>query len=545
MSTDLDRIVNITISRDTQTASRASFGIPAILSEFTTGKTTLAFVRHRFYASLTEMLADGWLVSNPEHKAAQILFNQSPKVEKVMIGRRDATDTTWAVAAAEIQKANDDWYTSMIIAHDELKFTFDADFVASNSIVFTINGTAVTAVPFNTSQILTMGDIKTQIEADITNSAVTLSTDDPDDRTLTVKVDGKTPTGSVIVTLGASQPVASVTVSTTKVVFSADFVASNSIVFTINGTAVTAVPFNTTHAQTMTDLKSQIETDITDCVVTIDDSDANTRTLLIDIDKDISSVAVAVTGGASQPTSTITTNLTDVYKEIAAWIETEKKLFFYCSSLDDIKSALTTDIHSFMNAQNYDRTISQYHTASQGDETPAWFELGWPGEALPFDTGSQTWMFKTITGITVDALTSSERDNILGKKGNIYTEVGSKDITQDGTVASGEFIDIMRGTDKLESDMQADVFDLLSSVGNRKIGFTDEGINKVVNVVLGALKKEERSGLLVVDGSVVTAPKAVDVSTANKSNRLLPDIKFTATYQGAIHKTTISGIITV
>ena len=47
------------------------------------------------------------------------------------------------------------------------------------------------------------------------------------------------------------------------------------------------------------------------------------------------------------------------------------------------------------------------------------------------------------------------------------------------------------------------------------------------------------------NGFSVEAPRAADVSAANKAARLLPDITFRATYQGAISKVEISGTISV
>jgi len=389
-----------------------------------------------------------------------------------------------------------------------------------------------------------MADLKTQIEADVTGAAVTITTDDPDTRTLLVKVAGKAANSiSAIVTLGASQASSISTVSTTKIVFSVDFITGNSIVVTINGTAVTAVLFNTNHDTTMADLKTQIETDITTSIVTLDASDGDTRTLLIDLDDDAAAVSAVVTGGASQPTNLVSTNLTDVYKETAAWTETEKKIFFYSSSLIDIKGTGSLDIASFMKAQNYDRTTSIYHIASQGDSIPAWMESAWAGETFPFDPGSQTWGFKTLAGVASYGLTSAERTNILGKNAAIYTSTAGVDNTEQGKVASGEWIDIIRGLDQVESRLQEAVFTEL--VTSRKVPFTDGGISVMAGIVEGVLKEAARDGILVDESIVVTKPLAADVPSADKINRLLPDINFTATLQGAIQEVEINGVVTV
>jgi uncharacterized phage protein gp47/JayE len=94
---------------------------------------------------------------------------------------------------------------------------FDDDFVTGNLITFSVNGFPVTPVPFNTDQATTMDDIKTQIEADVSNTSVTIFPDDPDTRTLLI-----TYTGNLIiivtvsVTGGASQTMYEICYSDTE-----------------------------------------------------------------------------------------------------------------------------------------------------------------------------------------------------------------------------------------------------------------------------------------------------------------------------------------
>ncbi len=449
---DLNNIVQVTISRETQSIARASFGIPAIISEFSTAKTNTTFDRYRYYASLTEMTDDGWLTTDLEYKAAQIIFSQNPKVEKIMIGRKDSGDADFGAALAAIQIAQQEWYVFTIIATKTAKVVFDIDFESGNNIDFVINGTTVTTVPWNTNQATTMADIETQIEADIANSSVT-----------------------------------------------------------------------------------------------VDPGDPNTRTLLIDItDGTASSITVVVTGGGNQAVGTISyddTDVEDAYKDAAAWAETETKLFFFASSEADIITSATTDIASFMEGQNYDRTVTIYHTDTNLEQDPSWIEEGWPGEALPYDAGSQTWAYKTIAAVASYNLSSSELGFAFGKNANIYTSVAGVDIMREGKVASGEWIDIIRGLDWLKARLQEEIYSQLVNV--RKIPYTDEGVTLIANIVEGVLNEAAGVGLLVKESIEVTAPKVADIASQDKIDRLLPDVEFTATLQGAIHKVEIDGVVTV
>lgn len=447
---DLDRIVDVQISRETQSVTRAAFGIHGILTEFNTDKTTVAFGRFREYVDLDALSDDGWGVYDPVYRAAQKVFSQNPKIEKVMVGRRDSGDASWADALAAIQAASQDWYTFDIVDGTSNLVTFAADFVTGNSIVATVNGVVVTAVPWNTNQQTTMGDLETQIEADVTGATVTVG--GAPYRTMTIEIANN----------GANEHV----------------VAS-----------------------------------------------------------------FAITGGASQTTYTAVESTKIVeqdIKDVAAWAETQKKLFSYNSSDSDIPNAgVTDDIASFLKGQNYDRTFGFYYK----DSDLSYIEAAACGEALPYDPGSQTWAYKTYAGVTANSFTSLEVAAIEGKNINYYSTIAGNDIGLVGNVASGEWIDVMRGLDWVQARLQEDIFAQLIAL--RKIPYTDEGISVISGIVEAVLNEAAANGILVLESIVVTAPQVADVDATDKGNRLLPDIEFTATLQGAIHKTQIRGVVTV
>ena len=61
-----------------------------------------------------------------------------------------------------------------------------------------------------------------------------------------------------------------------------------------------------------------------------------------------------------------------------------------------------------------------------------------------------------------------------------------------------------------------------------------------------SLRAAVNQGILAADPApTVTVPKVADVSAADKTARLLPDMKFTGTLAGAIHKVTITGVVSV
>ena len=107
---------------------------------------------------------------------------------------------------------------------------------------------------------------------------------------------------------------------TAKIVFDADFVTSNSIVITVDGDAWAAVVFDTDHDTTMDALITQGTAEGYE--VALDASDSDNRTIYIKkatAGTAVGTVTEAVTGGASQPTGTITYQSDQVFLGIAMY----------------------------------------------------------------------------------------------------------------------------------------------------------------------------------------------------------------------------------
>ncbi len=226
-------------------------------------------------------------------------------------------------------------------------------------------------------------------------------------------------------------------------------------------------------------------------------------------------------------------------KDLSAAIELLTKFYMGATFDTDTLLVTETDVIGVLKGLNVDKTAILYST-----ENLTYPEAGWVGLMSPKDPGSVTWKFKTIVGSVATNLTDTQKGNLKGKNGNIFNTVGGVDITEEGVVSSGEFIDIIRGTAFIEVNIQADVFQGLVSVD--KVPFTNAGIDVVKNLVLAVLNAAVDSGILTDNpGPVVTAPDVSEISTADKAARFLDNVEFTAVFSGAIHKTTITGIISV
>jgi hypothetical protein len=233
----------------------------------------------------------------------------------------------------------------------------------------------------------------------------------------------------------------------------------------------------------------------------------------------------------------ITTDITDVtVKEAAKTIEALRRIYGVRRSDAAIRTAATNDIMTFLKNKGYDRTFL-LHSGTVTD----FGEARWMGRVLPLDPGSETWAFKTLQGLTVDGWTDSEQEFLDTKNANYYIETAGVRHTVNGKMASGEFIDIMRGIDWLQARIEEGIFQQL--VISDKIPFTDQGIAIVENILRQRLQNGVTVGLL--ESFTISVPKAADVAFESKAARTLPDVEFEAVLQGAIHKIIIQGVVTL
>lgn len=232
----------------------------------------------------------------------------------------------------------------------------------------------------------------------------------------------------------------------------------------------------------------------------------------------------------------------DAYvKAAAAWIETQTKI--YAADLSNSETVTLADgggdTADDLQGLAYARTFVCYHPS------PAdMFGAAWLGRVLPLDPGSETWKFKTLSGVNPVTTTATHRVNLRAKKANTYQTIAGRNITWEGTTVDGDFIDVTRGIDWLEDDMTKAVFGALASAN--KIPYTNAGVALIENEIRGSLNRAIAAGILSDDPEpVLTVPKVANVAAVDKGVRLLPDVKWSGTLQGAIHKVSISGVISV
>lgn len=225
----------------------------------------------------------------------------------------------------------------------------------------------------------------------------------------------------------------------------------------------------------------------------------------------------------------------------AAWAESKLKV--YCPQLTDseiatVAESIATDVADALKTASYFRTLPFYHPENGQFEDAATL-----GRMLPYSPGSETWRGKTLGGISALGptvpykMTETWRTNIKAKNCNYYYTLAGRNITAEGVVSAGEWIDTIRGRDWLQVRMQEDV--ALAVINAAKVPYTDPGIAKIDNVIRARLQLAIEAGFLA--SFTVVVPTAASQTLADRAARILRGYSFNAQIAGAIHLVYITG----
>lgn len=235
---------------------------------------------------------------------------------------------------------------------------------------------------------------------------------------------------------------------------------------------------------------------------------------------------------------------------MAAYIEARTKLYFVCTaetpSIDStFSTGVSTDTAAELKDLNYDRTVHYWHQ----DAATKYYECAYAGHNLPFTAGSATWAYLQLSGVPQalntdgNPLTTTQVNNLRARSSTFSQTLAGVTVTRDGVTVSGEYIDIIRGTDALEEDMEKRLFDLLINQQGGKVPYDDSGLNTVRGVITDVLNRFVNSNFITPNFKI-SIPRAKDISAVDKSNRILNNVTFDAYYVSAIHELNVSGNIT-
>ncbi len=242
------------------------------------------------------------------------------------------------------------------------------------------------------------------------------------------------------------------------------------------------------------------------------------------------------------------------YVGVAGYIEAATNTHIFGVTTQEagaLVAATNTDLASLMQQGNYSRTFVQYSS------TDPYASASIFGRAFTVDfTGQNTTItvkFKQEPGVTPEYLTETQAAALNAKNCNVYVEYNnSTAILQQGTMASGQFFDVIQGTDWLQNDIQTAVYNLLF-LSPTKIPQTDAGVNQIVATVSQQCQQAVRNGLIapgvwngpnlgaistgqtLTQGYYVYAAPVATQTQADRSARKAPVTQAAIKLAGAIH----------
>ncbi len=227
---------------------------------------------------------------------------------------------------------------------------------------------------------------------------------------------------------------------------------------------------------------------------------------------------------------------------MATFASANKKLFFgnvpltATTGADLSKLGETTKANERAVIVCHEEAFTQYPAAA------------WVGKCAPQLPGSITWKFKTLSGVGVSGYNPTQTTAIKDAHANLVVSQGGILHTAEGTVMSGEFIDVIRSQDFVSARIAENVFRLMAT--SPKVPYDDRGITTILAEVQAVMQQAVGMGIIArdTDGNgiwSVSAPARAEIPANDIANRSLPDVRFEFTLAGAIHSVTVSGIISL
>jgi hypothetical protein len=113
----------------------------------------------------------------------------------------------------------------------------------------------------------------------------------------------------------------------------------------------------------------------------------------------------------------------------------------------------------------------------------------------------------------------------------------------EGKVTGGEWIDVIRGADWLNDQIEVALLNLLLNQRGGKIPFTPAGMQQVANTIDNVLTTAVNIGFLY-GFEKTTVPNYGNIAFADKVARILENVNWTGYLAGAVHNIVTNGNLT-
>lgn len=170
------------------------------------------------------------------------------------------------------------------------------------------------------------------------------------------------------------------------------------------------------------------------------------------------------------------------------------------------------------------------------------------GATAGLPAGSITYKNMILKGISPQSLTDTAIGTIHTKGGITFVTKAGDNVTSEGKVAGGEYIDIIDSQDYIISNLKYRTQKLLNT--SDKVPYDNSGIALLQSICEDVLKDAYNNGIIASndDGTpayTVNYALREDCSSADKTARRYVGGSFSFTLQGAVHTVEINGEIII
>lgn len=225
---------------------------------------------------------------------------------------------------------------------------------------------------------------------------------------------------------------------------------------------------------------------------------------------------------------------------VAAWANAHNVIYIASTADATVTTNSTTDLGSQLHALGYTRTALLY-SALADTQFP---EAAWMGDRLPPVPGSAQWIHAQLQGVTPDNLTDDQIANLVAKKVNYYITIADVNVTKQGWVSDGTFIEETILIDWIKSRIQERVF--FRMVNSLKLPSDNAGLAVIQNDIFAVLHEGVRNGgLASAPAPVVFVPDILDVDPNLRLQGIITGITFRARMVISITEVIIEGVVVI
>lgn len=234
--------------------------------------------------------------------------------------------------------------------------------------------------------------------------------------------------------------------------------------------------------------------------------------------------------------------------DLAGYAQEHDKIFITSSEDEDVRDAVDGNILSRLTLEGYNNTE---FAMWKSDADVTFPEAGVVGAAAAAQPGTTTMHGKTLVGVAVEKLTTTQETNIVAQNGNIYRREYGVNFYRDGRMVSGQFLDTVHHALWVKARVAESLFGLLKRQSDllKGVRFTDTGLamieqaiwNNPVNIGIlnGSISNEvnvsDETGMKEDLRPTIYVPNRADISTDDIAQRMLNGVVVEYVYAGFIH----------